>query len=96
MWAVALAGLSLAGLVAMGAAIALGVEPGDTFSDNWGVTAAGGAVLVSGAASLVAAVDALARHHDRARTVVAALVVGSLVTLSVLQQVGEGLGWLSA
>ena len=96
LWAVALAGLSAAGLVGVAVAMGLGVESGDTFSDNWLLSFTGVAILVSGAGSLVAAVDALARHHDRARTVVAALVVGFLVTLAVLQQVGEGLGWLEA
>jgi hypothetical protein len=80
----------------MATSVALGVEPGDTFSDNWGFTLAGGAVLVAGAGALVAGIDGLFRRHDPGRLVLAALVVGGLVTLAVLQQVGEGLGWLSA
>ena len=96
-WAVGLAGLAVAGTVATIIAFALGVERADGFTDtdHWAISLTGAGVLASAAASLAAGIDALVRRHDRAWLVVTAVVVGGLITLLMLQQVAEGLGWLS-
>lgn len=96
MWAVALAGLAVIGTVGSVVAHAVGVEPAESFTDNWVLSLTGLGILVSGAASLVTGGDALIRRHDRSWLVVTAVVVGGLITALVLQQVGEGLGWLSS
>lgn len=96
MWAVALAGLAVIGTVGSVVAHAVGVEPAESFTDNWVLSLTGLGILVSGAASLVTGGDALIRRHDRSWLVVTAVVVGGLMTALVLQQVGEGLGWLSS
>jgi len=95
-WTLALAGLALGGTVALGVAFSLGLEPAESFGDSWLLTGAGMAILASGAASVVTGTLALARRHDRAWTVLAAALVGLLVTALMLQQVAEGLGWLEA
>ncbi|GAB3015111.1 hypothetical protein GCM10011376_06610 [Nocardioides flavus (ex Wang et al. 2016)] len=94
-WAVSLAGLALAGTVSLAIAFAAGLEPGDTFSDNRLVTGTGAVILASAIASVVAGGVARTRHDDHGRSVVAATVVGVLLTLSTLQQVAEGLGWMT-
>jgi hypothetical protein len=78
-------------------AFALGAEHADAFtdSDHWAISLTGMGVLISAVASLVTGIDALVRRHDRAWLVVTAVVVGGLLTLLALQQVAEGLGWLS-
>ena len=96
-WTVTLAGLALAGMLALAAAIGLGaVEPGEGFTDNWFVTGWGVAILVSAAGSLLAGGEAVVRRHDRSWAVLGATVVGALVTAATLMQVAEGLGWLTA
>lgn len=94
-WTISLAGLALAGTASLAVALAAGLEPGDTFSDNWLVTGAGAVILVSAAASVVAGGVARTRYDDRGRSVLVGTVVGVLLTLSTLQQVAEGLGWMS-
>lgn len=95
-WAVTLAGLAVGGAVGLTIAFSLGLEPADSFTDNWALTGAGGAILVSGAASLVAGLDALLRRHDRSWLVISAILLGGLVAALMLQQVAEGLGWLAS
>lgn len=94
-WAVSLAGLALAGTVAVAIAFVAGLEPAESFSDNWLLTTVGVAILVSAAASAGTGAVAMVRGHDRAWSVVSATVVGGLATLLSLQQVAEGLGWMS-
>ena len=95
-WTVSLAGLALGGTLGLAVAFALGMEPADSFSDNWLLTGFGFALLASAAASVVTGALALVRHHDRSWLVVTATVAGTLVTLLTLQQVAEGIGWLSS
>lgn len=94
-WALSLAGVALGGTVALVVAFATGLERGETFSDNWYVTTVGVAILLSAAASVVTGSIARIRRHDHAWSVVAAVVVGALLTASTLQQVAEGLGWMT-
>ena len=94
-WAVSLAGLALAGTVAVAVAFATGLEPAEDFTDNWLLTAAGVAILVSAAASATAGAVAMISRHDRSWPVVTAAFVGGLLTVLSLQQVAEGLGWTS-
>lgn len=95
-WAAATAVLALGGTVALAVGFALGLEQADSFSDRPLLTLAGGAVLASGVASVVTGLLALVRRHDRSWLVVAATVVGAVVTVVITQQVVEGLGWSSA
>lgn len=94
-WALSLAGLALGGTVATAIAFSAGLERAESFSDNWLLTSAGFAILASAAASAVVGLVARIRHHDHGWSVVAAVVVGALLTALMLQQVAEGLGWLS-
>jgi hypothetical protein len=94
-WALALSGLAVAGTVALSLAFAAGLERGEGFTDNWFVTGAGFAILASAAAAAVTGLVALVRDHDRSWLVASATVLGMLVTLVTLQQVAEGLGWLT-
>lgn len=94
-WTLSLAGFALGGTVALATAFAAGLERGESFSDNLYVTTAGAAILLCAAASVVTGGLARLRDHDDAWSVVVAVVVGALLTLSTLQQVAEGLGWLT-
>jgi hypothetical protein len=94
-WALSLAGLALGGTVAIAVAFSAGLEPAESFSDNWLLTAAGIAILASAAASAVTGAIARIRHHDHSWSVLSAAVVGALLTVLTLQQVAEGLGWMS-
>lgn len=94
-WTAWLAGLAVGGTVALALAFALGMEQAEGFSDKPLLTLAGVAILASGTTSVLTGVLALMRHHDHSWLVVSATVVGTLVTALALQQVAEGLGWLS-
>lgn len=94
-WALSLAGLALGGTVALAIAFAAGLEPADSFTDNWFLSAAGVMILASAAGSAATGLVALVRRHDHSWLVASATGVGVLVTVLTLQQVGEGLGWLS-
>jgi hypothetical protein len=95
-WTLWLAGLAFGGTVALAIAFALGMEHADSFSDKPLLTLAGVAILASGATSVMTGSLALMRHHDHSWLVASATVCGLLVTALTLQQVAEGLGWLSA
>ena len=94
-WALSLSGVALGGTIALAVAFSAGLESAESFSDNWVLTAAGVAILVSAAASAVTGLMAVIRRHDHSWTVVSATGVGVLLTAVSLQQVAEGLGWLS-
>ena len=95
-WTISLAGLALGGTAVRAIAFSLGLEPADSFTDNWLLTGAGAAILASGAASVVTGALAFLRRHDRSWMVLSATGLGVLVTALSLQQVAEGLGWLAA
>jgi hypothetical protein len=96
-WAIALAGVSVAGVVLSVVGFATGVlESASSFSDNWLLTGWGVAVLVSGAGSVVAGALAIIRRHDQSWMVLLAMGFGILVTALILQQIAEGLGWLGS
>lgn len=94
-WATSLAGVALGGTVASAIAFSLGMEHADSFTDKPLLTLAGLAILASGATSAVTGLLALVRRHDRSWLVLSATGVGVLITALMLQQVAEGLGWLS-
>lgn len=86
-----LAGASLAGLVLLAVSFGVGlVEPVETFSDSWLLVAWGGAVLGAGVAAVVSGLVA-ARRGERSWSVTAAVVVGVLLALAVLNEVAQGL-----
>jgi len=95
-WTLALSGLALGGTVALAVAFSLGLEPADSFSDNWLLTGSGVAILATSAATVVTGALALFRRHDRSWVVLSATVLGLLVTALMLQQVAEGLGLLES
>lgn len=94
-WALSLAGLVLGGTVALAIAFSAGMEPADSFTDNWLLTAAGVTILGSAAAAAVTGLVAMIRRADHSWSVLAATGIGVLLTALTLQQVAEGLGWLS-
>lgn len=94
-WALSLTGLALGGTVAIAIAFSAGLEPAESFTDNWFLTVAGVAILAGAAASAVTGLMATIRRHDHSWSVLSATVVGVLLTALSLQQVAEGLGWLS-
>jgi hypothetical protein len=94
-WALSLTGLALGGTVALAIAFSAVMESAESFSDNWLLTAAGVAILTSAAASGVTGLMATIRRHDHSWLVLSATGVGVLLTALSLQQVAEGLGWMS-
>ncbi len=92
-WALSLAGLAVGGTVALTIAFAAGLEPADSFTDNWFLAVAGVAILASAAGSVISGILALIRGHDRSWLGVSATGLSVLVTALMLQQVAEGLGW---
>jgi hypothetical protein len=94
-WALSLAGAAVGGTVALAIGFAAGLEPADSFTDNWFLTTAGLAILASAASSVVTGSLALIRGHDRSWLVMSATGLSVLATALMLQQVAEGLGWLS-
>jgi hypothetical protein len=87
----ALAGLSLTGLVGLAVSFATGlVESVETFSDSWLLVAWGGAILASAVAAVASGFVA-ARHGERSWGVTAAIVLGVLLALVVLNEVAQGL-----
>lgn len=89
---VTLAALSLTGLVLLAVAFGTGaVEAGETFGDNWLVTGAGAAILLSGAAAAVTGIVSVRRDHERSWMVLPATVLGVLLTLVLLNEVVQGL-----
>ncbi|MFB9728592.1 hypothetical protein [Haloechinothrix salitolerans] len=89
--AVGLAALVLCGTILLAVGFALGMEPAETFTDNWLLTVAGAVILAGGLAAAVVGAVALVRR-DRSWAVVVATTVGVLVTALLLQQLAEGLG----
>ena len=94
-WALSLTGLALGGTVALAIAFAAGLEPAASFTDNWFLSAAGLVIVASAAASVATGLVALVLRHDHSWMVASATGLGALVTALMLQQVVEGLGWLS-
>ena len=94
-WTARLAGLAVGGTMALAIAFALGMERADGFSDKPIITLVGVAILASASTSVLTGALALMRRHDHSWLVLSATVFGVLVTAVTLQQVAEGLGWLS-
>ena len=87
--------MALGATVVLVAGFQLGVlQSAEGFTDDWLLTAAGLAQLACAAAALATGVVARTRGRDRSPAVLAASLLGLLIALLVLQQVGEGLGWL--
>lgn len=95
-WALGLAALAVAGTAALAIPFSTGLEPAESFSDNWLLTVAGLAVLGVALGAVAAGIVALAARHDRSWSVVLATAAGLALAALFLQQLAEGLGWLSA
>lgn len=95
-WALGLAGIAVAGTVALALAIGAGLKDADGAAADWFLAVWGVAILVSATASAVTGLVALFRAHDHAWWVVGATVLGVLAAALMLQQVFEGLGWLGS
>ena len=76
-WAVGLAGLTLASVVLILPALALGVVAlSNSFTDNWVFTGWGLSIWASGVACVVAGVIATVRRHARSWMVLVATLLG--------------------
>lgn len=95
-WAVSLAGLALCSIVAVSVAFAAGLPHGGGVTDNWLASLMGAAVTALAAATAVTGLLAVFRRHDHAWLLFAGTGLGLLLTALMLQQIAEGLGWLSA
>ena len=95
-WATTSVAAALGVTIALSVAFAAGMERPDTFADSWLVTVAGAATLIGSAAATATGVLAMTRRHDCSWLVAGATGVGLLLSVLMLQQVAEGLGWLSA
>ena len=95
-WATASAATALGLTVALSVAFAVGMERPETMTDSWLVLAVGAATLAGSGTATVTGMLAMTRRHDHAWLVGAATGLGLLLTLLMLQQVGEGLGWLTS
>jgi predicted transcriptional regulator len=91
-----LAALAAVGTAALVIAFAIGLEPAVSFSDNWLLTGAATAVTATAIGSALLGLVALTARHDRSWVVLAATIAGIVLSALFLQQVAEGLGWLSA
>ncbi len=82
-WSVVSALTVVAGQVAYWVAVLIGEErtAEEGFFDNWWLASPGLMIAVGGVAALVTGVSAMARERDRSLGVVAATVVGVVVTL---------------
>lgn len=95
-WAASAAATALGLIVAVSIAFAAGVESGESLTDNWFLSVVGVAVLVGSVGATLTGLLAMARRHDHSWLVAGATGVGLLLSVLMLQQVAEGLGWLSA
>ena len=95
-WAASCAATALGLTVAVSIAFAAGVESGDSFGDNWFLSVVGFAVLIGSVTATLTGLVAMTRRHDHSWLVAGATGVGLLLSALMLQQVAEGLGWLSA
>lgn len=93
MWSLALAGTAFAATAAVGAAFTAGLEPADSFSDNWALAAVGSAILLISAAAIAVGLTAFFARRERSAAVAVAVLVAGLLAALMLQQVAEGAGW---
>lgn len=94
-WAASFAAAALALTVALMIAFAAGLEPADSFTDSWLLTTVGAAVTVGSVAATITGLLAMTHGHDHSWLVAGATGVGFLMSVLTLQQVVEGLGWLT-
>lgn len=95
-WAASAATAAVGLTIALTVAFAAGLEPAESFTDNWLLTAVGAAVLAGSVAATLTGLLALTRRHDHSWLVAGATGVGLLLSALMVQQIAEGLGWLSA
>ena len=95
-WAVRTGGLALAGTVALSVTFAAGAPRPDGITDSWWVLGAGAAILLAAAVCTVTGLLAVVRDRDHSWLVAVATVAGLSVLLLTLQQVAEGLGWMTS
>ena len=95
-WATTCVAAALGITVALSVGFAAGMERPESMTDSWLVLAAGAATLAGSSAAATTGLLAMTRSPDRSGLGGAATGRGLLLTLLMLQQVAEGLGWLSA
>ena len=89
--AVALAALSLVGIVLLVLGFALDlVEPADSYTDSWAQLLWGVGIWVCAVAAFVAGLVAIIRQHERSWMVVAATALGLLPVVLLLSEVALG------
>jgi hypothetical protein len=77
-------------------AFALGMPHAQGFTDNWLLAGWGAAILGGGAASATTGALALTRRGDRSWLVLASTLLALLVTVVVLNEIAQGLGWVQS
>ena len=89
--AVALAALSVTGIVLLVLSFALGiVEPANSYTDSWAQLVWGIGIWVSAVAALVTGLIAIGRHHDRSWMVMVATAFGLLPAVLLLSEIALG------
>jgi len=89
--AITLAGLSVAGVVLLVLAFALGlVEPADSYTDSWAQLVWGLGIWACGIAAVVTGVVAIVRHHERSWMVLLATALGLLPLALLLSEIALG------
>lgn len=85
----ALAGASVLAIVLMAAVVASGQRGGTTLVDNPWTSGPALAAALAAVASFVTGLVAVLRHHERARIVMAAVLVEGLVTVFLVGELAS-------
>lgn len=88
--AVTLAGLSVAGIVLLVLSFALGVEPAESYTDNWAQLVWGAGIWVCAVAALVSGLIAMIAHHERSWVLLLATVLGLLPLVLLISEIALG------
>ena len=89
--AIALAGLSVTGVVLLVAGFALdAVEPADSYTDSWAQLVWGLGIWACAVAAFVLGLVAIVRHHERSWLVVVATALGLLPAVLLISEIALG------
>jgi hypothetical protein len=88
--AVALAGLSVAGIVLLVLSFALGVEPAKSYTDSWAQLVWGAGIWVCAVAALVCGLIAIIGHHERSWVLMLATGLGLLPLVLLISEIALG------
>lgn len=89
--AIALAGLSVTGIVLLVLGIALDiVEPADSYTDSWGQLVWGAGIWLCAVAAFVSGLVAIIRHQERSWMVMLATALGLLPLVLLISEIALG------